>query len=290
MALRRETLVSGQPRVYLYGEPNALTLDLGELCRYVKETLPGLVVQPRAGFLSFFLDSLPSAKREEALPHLAEQIARAKVRDPFREKRDFVPLPGEVAYESRRLAQPQGQAFGLLYDGLELGEILRGLIPKEEASPSQAHIVFTNQLFGTWEESDHRYHLRVSLYSFPSLLSTSGLVEAPAKPREYYLLKQQYLALKMTDAAAVGLDPQFRGRFIDHDDPRLTEVMKGYVMQALFYHFWGEPFCPDRGCRFYNAHWQEEVIYAQLESPYEFCPKHQQQLEEWRRNLVSFLP
>ena len=36
----------------------------------------------------------------------------------------------------------------------------------------------------------------------------------------------------------------------------------------------GNPFCPDKGCRLFNAHWQEELIFAQLESDGEFCPQH----------------
>ena len=72
-----------------------------------------------------------------------------------------------------------------------------------------------------------------------------------------------------------------------HDDPRLTEAMKGYVMQALFYHVTGDPFCEDRGCRLYNAHWQEEVIGAQLGGAYQLCPRHQGLLDEMREGEAA---
>jgi hypothetical protein len=102
---------------------------------------------------------------------------------------------------------------------------------------------------------------------FPTLISTTGIVEAPAKPREFYLKKQ------------FGIDPlllkeNFKGRFIDYEDTRLIEAMKGYVMQAFFFHLTGNPFCEDPRCRLYNVHWQEEVIRAQIESGYEFCESH----------------
>ena len=45
-------------------------------------------------------------------------------------------------------------------------------------------------------------------------------------------------------------------------------------MQAVFYSLTGNPFCEDKGCRLYNAHWQEDAIFAQLESGYEFCKEH----------------
>jgi hypothetical protein len=78
------------------------------------------------------------------------------------------------------------------------------------------------------------------------------------------------------------LEQQFQDEFLVYDDQRLTEVVKGYIMQALLYHLTGEPFCDDPNCRMYNAHWQHELIQAQLESPCEFCPKHQSFLDRLR--------
>ncbi|HEX77990.1 MAG TPA: hypothetical protein G4O03_06225 [Dehalococcoidia bacterium] len=269
---------------YLYAEPTARTLRLDELIGYVKALLPGLAIEPRDSFITFNLGRLSEAERGEALGRLAEGFARARVRDPLRELQDFEPLPGEISYERKRLADPLSRAKGILYDGHRLLELLRGLLPPEERSLAHLHIVFTNQLFGTWRE-DGRYHAAVSLYSFPCLLSTTGVVEAPAKPREYYLLRQQYASLVM-GAPLVGSQLELiKGRYIDYDDERLTEVMKGYVMQSIFYHFTLEPFCPDPHCRLYNAHWQEEVIHAQLDGDYEFCPHHQRLLEKIGREI-----
>jgi hypothetical protein len=109
------------------------------------------------------------------------------------------------------------------------------------------------------------------LYGLPSVISTTGLVEAPAKPREFYLLKQQY---EMVGKDLLELKEKFKQGFIDYEDERLTEVIKGYAMQAVFYSLIGDPFCEDKACRLYNAHWQEELIFAQLESQYEFCAHH----------------
>jgi hypothetical protein len=162
--------------------------------------------------------------------------------------------------------------------------LLRELLPQHERGLSFLHIVFTNQLLGTWGEG--RYHLRAAVFGFPGLLSTTGLVEAPAKPREFYVLKQQYAAMGMPDAV-VELEQELGERVLRHGDPRLTEVMKGYVMQALFYHVTGDPFCEDRGCRLYNAHWQEEVIGAQLGGAYQLCPRHQGLLDEMREGETA---
>jgi len=115
------------------------------------------------------------------------------------------------------------------------------------------------------------------VYGIPSVITTTGLVEAPAKPKGYYLLKPQY---EMLGKDLLELKERLKASFIDYEDERLTEVIKGYAMQALFYHLVGAPFCKDKGCRLYNAHWQEELIFAQLESEYEFCPHHSKLLAE----------
>ena len=77
------------------------------------------------------------------------------------------------------------------------------------------HIFLTNRLFATWDEHERRYHARVSLYGFPSIISTTGVVEAPARPRQYYLLKQQYEMLKKD---LLELKDRFKGHFIDYED------------------------------------------------------------------------
>ena len=120
----------------------------------------------------------------------------------------------------------------------------------------------------------------MSVYGIPSLISTTGIVEAPAKPKEFYLLKQQYGLLGGENSTIQKLKEKFKGRFIDYEDERLTEIMKGYVMQAIFFQAVGDPFCDHKGCRLYNAHWQEEVIEAQLGAQYELCEKHQKMLME----------
>jgi hypothetical protein len=277
----------GRFTAYLYSSAaTAASVKLEQLAQYITGWLPELTVELRDGLIEFYFSKLNPDDRSRAVRKLAQDFARARVRNLTQPKQPFEPLPGEVDYEARRLVNPASRAWGILYEGFELMHILRGLIPEAERSWYHIHIVLINQLFGTWEDSDRRYHARVSLYGFPSILSTSGIVEAPAKPREYYLLKQQYLAMGMDDAPAL-LEARFQDRCIGHDDPRLTEVMKGYLMQALAYHFWGDPFCSDKNCRLFNAHWQEEVIAAQLKESPDFCPAHTQGFKEGLRRLPS---
>ncbi len=254
-------------KILLHDEGASQALDIEEVAGYLRRKLTKLEVEVRGNpFLPF---------GDRALDY-ARKVACIKIQDPAKMLSGHEPLYGEIEHERRRILG-KTRACGVLYDGLALQRIFCELISREERSLEFVHIFFTNRLFATWEENDRRYHARVSIYGVPSIISTTGVVEAPAKPREYYLLKQQY---RILGRDPLELKTEFIGRFIDYDDKRLTEVLKGYAIQAVIYALTGEPFCKDKGCRLYNAHWQEELMSAQLESEYEFCPQHKRIMEE----------
>lgn len=269
--------------VHLYEEPDIKALNVREISDYLKERLPNIEIDIREKFFIHHLSSLKEKDREEIIKSLAKRIAQNRISNLNVQEISFEPLSAEIEYEKKKIAEPNHKSFGILYHGFKLQRVLSELIPKEEKEIKHLHIIFTNQLFGTWSQSDGRYHARVSVYGLPTIISTTGLVEAPAKPKEYYLLKREYHTLGMRENVISDLKEKFQGRFIDYDDPRTTEVMKGYAMQALFYYLVGDPFCGNKNCRLYNAHWQEDVIQAQLKSPYEFCSFHQQILDSLKR-------
>jgi hypothetical protein len=235
------------------------------IARYLKEKFGEISVDVRKPFIT-----ATSLEVET----LARKLAETKVRDLMNPSTRLEPLPGEIGFERKLLQDPSLKLTGVLYDGFRLQAVLRELLPKDEFNIDNVHIIFTNRLFGTFDASDGRYHARVSVYGFPSLISTTGIVEAPAKPKEFYVLKQTGLPIEV-------LKERFKGKFIDYDDERLTEVLKGYVIQALFYHLMLDPFCPNKRCRLFNSHWQEEVLEAQLGKP-EFCERHSAMLMRLR--------
>lgn len=262
-------------KVLLYDEGVGGGLEIGEIAAYLKEKVSKVAVETRGEVFT-----LSPEKRVD----FARKLASIKIQDIGRKMvSEQEPLYAEVEYEKRRILG-MTSAFGVLYDGFRLQKVFSQLLAAEECNLRFVHILFTNRLFATWDEGNKRYHARTSLYGLPSLISTTGLVEAPAKPREYYLLKQQYDRLGRN---LLEVKDKFKGTFIDYEDERLTAVVKGYAMQAVFYCLTGEPFCEDRGCRLYNAHWQEELIFAQLKSKYEFCERHDRILGSLRAEDVS---
>ena len=271
--------------IHIYGKGVIENPNLEKVSAYLKSILPGSVIDLRTDFISYYLTSLDPAKKDKEIDSLARRLAEIRVLNPTKRELNPEPLYAEIEYEKKKILNPSStKSIGVFYDGFELQNIYRDLLipphpPLEKRgrgdfSFPHIHIIFTNQLFTTWEDDDRRYHTRASIYGFPSIISTSGIVEAPAKPREFYLLKQQYGIVGRDDLAIAEFKKKFKGRFIDYNDPRMTEVCKGYTAQALFFHITGEPFCEDKGCRLFNAHWQEELIYSQLKSPYEFCEAH----------------
>lgn len=195
------------------------------------------------------------------------------------------PFPAEVAFEDRFLTSPGKKPYGIPYEGALLQASLRPLLKQAGFSrlPSLP-VVLLPDLLATFEPSDRRYHLRMNVLGFPALISIPGIVLAPAKPREYYLLKRSGM-----DPA--GLNRAFKGLFIDHGDPRLPRVVAGLALQALAYARTGNAFCDDAGCSLHNAHWHHELIAlygseegaqnSGLARPIPLCSAHAKMLKAW---------
>ncbi|MEO9295378.1 MAG: DUF6775 family putative metallopeptidase [Nitrososphaera sp.] len=160
-----------------------------------------------------------------------------------------------------------------LYDGFELQRLLAQGLP--EQTSDHLHIIFTDMLTCTFSEDDWRYHARAVICGTPSIISTTGIVEAPAKPREFYL--QPFSDMKR----------RLAGRFIDYGDDRMADAAAGYVLQAIFFFLTdGEPFCDSDSCRLYNAHWQEDLIRTQVHSP-ALCLKHRSIANKFSRRTAD---
>ncbi len=170
------------------------------------------------------------------------------------------PRPAALEAEVRRLKRLEPYPRRLLYDGQWLVRIYHRLLWNAEGSLSGVvPLVFTGRLLVTWGE--RRYHARVLVGDEIVLLSTVGLIEGPARPREYYIAKAVLGGREGWETIA---DEMFEGRYLRHDDPLVTEAMKSYALQALFYAAFGQAFCEDEGCCLYNSHWQEEVLRVQV--------------------------
>ncbi|SDQ42036.1 DUF7001 family protein [Natronobacterium texcoconense] len=245
-------------RVTLYRAPTT-PVDTDELADWLEGRVDATVsVQDR------FLE----VHRTDDLP---ERFAEARVTSPYDRETGNTML-GTIRYEERALENPDREG-GVLYDGLQVQRALNSALPDEERGLEKLHVPLLDRAIGTWGDHDGRWHKRVNVLGQPALVSVPGLYEAPAKPEEYYKEKQRHALLSGDAPPREVLENQVEGDFLVEDDPRTTDALKGYVLQAYHYLETGEAFCDREACRLYNAHYHEDLIEAQLRDPV-FCDEH----------------
>lgn len=272
--MKPTTLIVPQS-VHLYRDPSSPTLDVDAVAAFLQDLL-GLPCTVHEEFFERF--------GGKDLEVLASRIASTKIRDLARPFVPTEPLFGEIQFELRLLQDPSKRIPGILYDAFEYEALLRDHLPAKERTLRRIQIVFTHRLLGTFDE-DGRYHARSVVCGYPSIVSTSGIVEGPAKPEAYYRIKAQ-LATALGAVPFEAAKEPFLGQFIDYDDTRFTEVAKGFALQCAMYHISGVAFCDDASCRLFNAHWQSEVIAAQLESGH-LCDEHADLTRQIREAALS---
>ena len=202
----------------------------------------------------------------------AKEIASCRIFNSRKQFERHEPTYEEIIFEEENSVDSSKTKNIVMYDGFEFQKILAKLIPSNELSLDQFHVIFTNKLTCTFDQNDFRYHGRTLIGSNPSIISTTGIIEAPAKPKGYYydLISNITRGLNIDS-----IKKKYQGTFLEYHDERLSTIIKGYVMQAVFYYLTGEPFCDKRECQLFNAHWQSDLIYSQLEIG-KLCDRHQQ--------------
>jgi len=168
----------------------------------------------------------------------------------------------------------------VLYDGIELNEIIKELIPKEENNQNTLHIIFTNKLTCTFDQNDFKYHARTWIGSNPAIISTTGIIEAPAKPKQYYI----DIITNISKESIEEIKKKYKGKFLEYNDPRLTDIVEGILLQIIFYYETGDAFYDNNQCRLFNAHWQKDLFNTQIENK-KICKKHEDILTKMKNNI-----
>ena len=197
-----------------------------------------------------------------------EKIASTRI---FNLKKPFqkhIPSIEDILIESESRDMSNKEEM-TLYDGIELNKIITELIPKRENTQNTLNIIFTNKLTCTFDENDFRYHARAWVGSNPTIISTTGIIEAPAKPKQYYM----DLMTNFTKESIKEVKKKYKGEFLEYNDYRLSQVIEGYLLQAIMYFETGDSFCDQKDCRLFNAHWQKDLLHSQIENQ-TFCKKH----------------
>ncbi|MFQ6025857.1 MAG: DUF6775 family putative metallopeptidase [Nitrosopumilaceae archaeon] len=252
-------------KIFLYDEPAVPEINQEKLSRFIEKTF-GIEVEARKNIFNFF-DFL----KDETCYDLAS-CRLFDTRKPFEK---HVPSREEIDFEKKTIGNSNLLKSIVMYDGFEFQKIITKIIPENELVADNFHLVITNKLTCTYDYNDYRYHGRAVICSNPSIISTTGIIEAPAKPREYYrsLMTNMFQGLNVDY-----IKKKFQGTCLDYHDSRISNVVEGYAMQALFYYLTGEPFCESKECRLHNAHWQHDLLYSQIQIG-KLCTRHQKILD-----------
>jgi len=240
-------------KIYLYIDDSIEQAKPKRLKNFLEDKVDREVVLKKNFLRSKYQDRLP------------RKIAGAKVRDK-RERKMMDPLSKEIDLE-KKVIKGGKELLGIIYDAHELNKISRGLLSEKERK--EHTVIITKRLIGTLETHESRYHIRAVLNSIPSIISISGIVEGPAKPRKYYL------------ADETKREEILDFRPIEHGDERMDSALKAYLLQTIFWRLEGDPFCEREGCPLYNSHWQREVLKNQVNG--KLCERHKRRLEKFKK-------
>jgi hypothetical protein len=256
-------------KIFLYDEPSVPEIEVNNLAKFIQEILD-IPVEIRKNFFEHFKSD----------KNIACELASSRIFNPYSSFERHQSSEEEINFEKESFGDSSILNNIILYDGFEIQNILKNLIPEEELTSDIFHLSFMTRLTCTYDYEDYRYHGRAVICSNPSIISTTGIIEAPAKPRAYYISMQHILAQGLNLDA---LKEQFRGTFLEYHDKNLGKIVRGYALQAIFYYLTSEPFCDSKYCILNNAHWQEDLIHTQIKSG-RLCDIHQKFLNQLKKH------
>ena len=252
-------------KITLYDEPTVTEIQLKRLKEFLK-SLFSVEVEIRNNFF------------ENIEETAFEKIAGTRIFDLKKPFQRHNPSKDEILLENENKDVTNDKEM-VLYDGFELQKIISEYLPTSDNVIENLQIIFTNKLVCTFDENDFRYHARAVIGSNPTVISTTGMIEAPAKPKQYYL----DLMTNFSEEKIDEIKHRYKGEFLEYHDSRLSEIAEGYLLQAIMYYETGEAFCEHKECRLFNAHWQKDLFHSQLESK-KFCKRHQLIFEKIKQN------
>lgn len=243
-------------KIILYNEPTVPEIQIEKIKQFIIDTF-----QIKVEVKNNFFESLEDK--------IFENIASVQIFDLKKQFKKHIPTQEEIQIEKENKDTSEQDTM-TLYDGFELQNIIAENIAENiSVVDDSLHIIFTNKLTATFDNDDFRYHARALISSNPTIISTTGIIEAPAKPKQYYLdLMTNFSKEKIKE-----IKEKYKGEFLEYHDSRLSDIVEGYVLQTIMYYATGDAFCENKECRLFNAHWQKDLFYSQIENK-KLCVKH----------------
>jgi hypothetical protein len=163
------------------------------------------------------------------------RLARSRVRSLEGRELNPTPLPFEFSEERSFLTSKTVRPAGLFYDGGCWVTIHSELIQSDEKNLEHCHIVFTDQVLLVWTKSAARYQVIVPVLGFPGFISVAGVIDGSTK-------QERSCAGQRSGVELTGRAKNLAEEYLGNGWRRTEEIVKGYVLQILFYHITGRPF------------------------------------------------
>jgi hypothetical protein len=251
----------------LYDDPESAGLNVLDLAGYLAARLPDVEVSPRSDYFTHHLARFAEEQQDMLVQELEKQLSSFEIEDAI--------LPED---RGKAPAEPtEDLDLGAIYDATGLQAALKLLLPPEESGADHLHIVFTDHCIADWDLAARRMRIRIAALGQPTVISTSGLIEAPEKPKQYHFMRAQ-LAFLGQEEALDEVEGHFSDTTLGYADPRLNEVLKGYVLKAAFYRMFNEAACRVQSCRLFDAATHEEMLEAQTGRRPGLCHRHAEML------------
>lgn len=257
--------------IHIYDAPDAVGLNIGVIAQFLSELLPEARVETRTDFFTHHLARF----EPEQVEVLTEELA-ARLRE--REVRNLVAPDRRGDLEPVR---PEDRDLGVVYLAEPLQDVMLPMIPEQERGPEHLHLVHLEHCIGRFEPRESHLRLQIIQHGQPTIVSTTGFVEAPALPREYSFRQAQLFAFGIEEATEE-LDEVFAKETLGHDDPRITHVATGFALKAVFRRLFDERGCDDPTCPLHHVDTHDELAAAHLSEAAGLCERHTRMLIEAR--------
>lgn len=254
-------------KILIYDAPDAIGLDVRVVGRHLAELLPQAQVETRTDFFTWHLGQFDLQQVEVLTDEVTARL----------EEREVHNLVAPGRRHELEPVTPESRDLGVVYVADQLQDVMRALLRREERGADFLHLAYITQCLGRWEAAEGYLHLQIIQHGEPTIISTTGFVEAPALPREYAFRRAQLLGFGMEEAAEE-LDERFAGATLVHGDARIDRVAAGYALQALFRHVFGEQGCDTPTCPLHPVATHDELARAHLGEDSRLCDRHARML------------
>ena len=262
-------------KIILYDEPSISEINISNLVKFLKETLPVEVVVKDNFFKEFTSQQIQKVS-ETRIFEIQNTFRRHNPSQTDLELEEQFCKNSKVMEQTKKPEEADSISEVVMYDGFEIQKIIRESL--QDFENKTLHIILTNRFTCTYDESDARYHGRAVICANPAIISITGIIEAPAKSSEFYI---EAMANRAQGLDITSVKEKHEGEFLEYHDKRLSKIIEGYLLQVIFYVLVEESFCDYMDCRLNNAHWQRDLLYSQIEIRKLF-DKHQKILDSQR--------